>query len=439
MKHKLLLVLACVLSLAILLPACGLFSGSDLEPEKDITFTQEAPEIEAKGSDLERKEIISFTQQALEIEAQRAELMQYFATARTKLGAFAQRTIIERSFYTGILPNTYKYVPPSGLEGMESLQGELSLLACPQSLQSVKDTFDSIYSSEIQLYQSQRESDKQYKDTKGSESYLGSSPETFIWPELTKDNLDYWEQLAKAGSDTVPSAYYLRELEGRWTQLQKLRRDTYIRWYEVLREHGVDPKEHGFTGPTASGTPTIPPGTTQPADEPEDYYGYLQTYLETFNIANRRYLTPYEDYLRSQAAPWLTLFQIQQRLGAIPGNASGVTSWLDYLRPFEVSGNIWLLGQQAQNLFRTLINTPVEQREPLGYAYYYEGDKLDDLQSLIRLALHSGLGPSASRLADRIPSEHQQWLTAKKADPGHTADDFLDYVRERYNLGRYGF
>lgn len=429
MKYKLLLVLACLLSLVILLPACGLFSGSDLKPA----------ETEVNESDLERENITTFTKEALEIEAQRAELMQYFATARTKLGAFAQRTIIERSFLTGILPNTFKYVPPSGLEGMESLQGKLSLLACPQSLQPVKDTLDSIYSSEIQLYQSQRESDKQYKDTKGSESYLGSSPETFIWPEVTKDNLDYLEQLAKSGSDTVPSIYYLRELEGRWTQLQKLRRDTYIRWDEVLREHGVDPKEYGFTGPTASGTPTIPAGTTQPADGPEDYYGYLQTYLETFGLAHAG-ATPYEDYLRSQAAPWLTLFQIQQRLGAIPGNASGVTNWLDYLQPFKDSGNTFLIYQQAHNLLSTLRNTPIEQRVPLGYAYYYESDKLDDLQSLIRLALRPYVGkPGASWIADRIPSEHQQWLTNKKADPGHTTGDFLDYVREKYNLGQLGF
>lgn len=389
----------------------------------------------APTASTERDAILAFTREALAIEAGRDELMKYFVTARTQLGIFAQRAIIERSFNLGVRPNAYKYVPPAGLEGMASLQSKLVLLASPRPLQPVKDALVSVYSSEIQLHQSQRESDKLYEQSKVSQPYLNSFPETFIWPEVTKDNIQYWDQLAKSGSDTVSGQDYQRKLESRWVQVQKLRRDTYIRWSETLKQYGVDPQKYGFAGLSTSATSATPPGPTPLVDGPEIYHGYLQTYVETLGVKYQAV-----KYQESIATIWLTLFRVQQKVGAMPGNASGVADWGAYLQLKASSdrgnGLPSLAYEEARNVLRSLMDTPLEQREPLGYAYDYEGANLEELQWLVEQTLRTTFGSlGAKYAADRLPAILTEWLNKKKVDPSHTAGDFFDYLRQTYNLG----
>lgn len=207
MKHKLLLVIACVLSLAILLPACAV--------------------------DTEREEIVSFTRQALEIEAKRNELMEFFASFRPPhYGYGFSLWLIDKGFLGGVPAKTYTFysgdeVPPSSIEGMSSLRNRLLLLGCPQSTQSIKDALDQIYDSEIGLAESQ----SSQKDLPWI-PYFGSG---LVLCEVTKDNLSYWRQ------------YDAKVVQSEWFKVQELRKDTYTRWAEILQEHGIDPVQEGFT------------------------------------------------------------------------------------------------------------------------------------------------------------------------------------------------
>ena len=305
------------------------------------------------GTNTEREAIITFTRQALEIEGKRNELMNYFVTAKTELGAFAQRLIVNRCFSLGVKPDTYNYVPLSGFAGMYELQGNLSLLTCPQSLQPIKDTLLYIYNSEIQLHQSQCEIDNIYKRSKDSQLYLSSIPETFIWPEVTKDNIDYWKQMTNTVA-IIPHSYYLRKFESKWVNLQLLRRDVYIKWSEILEQYGLDK-------PVPSGTSAVSPAIISTIDKPEEYYGYLAIYLNALGLGGKNYLTPEENYQKAQSSPLLSMFQIQQRLGAVKGYKLGVIDWVDYALPF-VNGKANIKTQSA-NTLKEILNATQKTRE----------------------------------------------------------------------------
>lgn len=311
MKHKLLIVIACVLSLAILLPACAV--------------------------DTEREEIVSFTRQALEIEAKLSELMGYIVN---NFNPMNYDTAVDRWFLRGVASNAPRgmYMTPyqlslynhhaydatpgaqGDLEGILSLKNRLSLLDCPQSLHSVKDSLSQIYSAEIEQAQLQSELLMQ-----------GSNSHPIVYPDVTKDNLDYWRQSRPKKvelHDEGMTVYYsepirkwwdvrqylnvamLRGLEGLWYRgesltpqveaqlkgvhqrysfgqpnfnmwlkqirslwedylevmnktggfdvatarlesdwfaIQEFRLEVYTHWAEILREHGIDPAQEGFT------------------------------------------------------------------------------------------------------------------------------------------------------------------------------------------------
>ena len=99
-------------------------------------------------ADPEREAIITFTRQALEIESKRKQLMDYYRQPLIpQVGRQAVNWLISRTFLNGAPPNSYLDLPPTGLEGMFSLQSKLLLLDYPQSLQVIKDSLNSIYES----------------------------------------------------------------------------------------------------------------------------------------------------------------------------------------------------------------------------------------------------------------------------------------------------
>jgi hypothetical protein len=133
-------------------------------------------------------------------------------------------------------------------------------------------------------------------------------------------------------------------------------------WNEILQQHDIDPQMYGFTELIVSSVPTIPSGAM--LAKPEGYYGYLAVYLATFDLYYY-YLTPAQTYEKNLAAPRLTLFQLQQRLGSIPGNATGVVSWVEYLNLFiDNTINVY---DEAAKLFTNIMAMDNEQRALTGY------------------------------------------------------------------------
>ena len=159
-------------------------------------------------SDLEQQEIISFTRQALEIEGNQSELMEYFA--RQHVGPLREHFFLEGMPADAGYPK-WMNAPESGLEGMVSLRKRLLFLDCPQSLQSIKQSLLEIYQLEIELAESEGET-----------------------MSLSEAMLQGVAQYKTAQEGFLPH--------------QERRKDTYTHWAEILREHGIDPAEGGFSG-----------------------------------------------------------------------------------------------------------------------------------------------------------------------------------------------
>ena len=195
-------------------------------------------------SDLEQQEIISFTQQVLEIEAKRSDLTAFFAGGSdlTAFLASEQRAVIKwltELYFFGGVPTTalLKDAPPSDLEGMVSLQNKLLLLECPQSIQHIKDSLVYIYNSEISLAELEFQMEEENSNLV---PFFGTR---FVLPEVNQYNLELWKE--KYESWQMPGVSQF--MNHPWVKLQLLRRDVYTRWAEILREHGIDPAQEGFT------------------------------------------------------------------------------------------------------------------------------------------------------------------------------------------------
>ncbi len=187
-------------------------------------------------ADLEREEIISFTRDMLEIEAKRNELNAYWElrVPRSKYGP-AQRSFMGAHYLDGVSQDDFeKYaLPLVEVEGMKSLRNRVLFLDYPQSMQPIKDAFNYVYSSEVELAE---------REFQQGEEYWPFVPFIGNWlvvPKVNQYNIEFWQE------QQFPTASPF--LNHPWVKLQLLRREVYTRWAEILRQHGIDPAEEGFT------------------------------------------------------------------------------------------------------------------------------------------------------------------------------------------------
>ncbi|MBT9162147.1 MAG: hypothetical protein DDT27_00691 [Dehalococcoidia bacterium] len=264
MRHK--LIIGCLLGLVVLMAACNPSpeTSTPTPSDKEARLEERIAELEGKIAELsdtpnpdsEREEIISFTRQALEIEAKRSEFMRYLAGLRGIIGLHGQRGVVEMRFSSGVPPEwacEVRGVPPSGFEGMASLLNRLLMLDCPQSMQPVKDTLIYIYHSEIGQVQLQVEIGRlqeqigrlqvEIRELQSETLWAGGGPiPKLVYPEVTWDNLDLWRQEMGQHAPLSPiHGFYKARVESVWFALQESRRDIYVRWAEILQEHGIDP------------------------------------------------------------------------------------------------------------------------------------------------------------------------------------------------------
>ena len=187
----------------------------------------------------EKQAIITFTQQVLEIENKRAELLNWYE--KIDVTGNLLTFIVGETFLTGVKPDTYykEVTPPTGIEGMTTLKQQITLLICPQSVQSIKDSLVSIYDSEIDIGAPYIARDLSRTDSR--------------YTIIAMDNLDLW---AKRLSEVAPDAksyfppgepsYYHNIIVSDWYKTQSFRRDVYSQWSQLLKQHGIDPAKEGF-------------------------------------------------------------------------------------------------------------------------------------------------------------------------------------------------
>jgi len=158
-----------------------------LTPTPTPTATPIPTPTPTAKADPEREAIITFTRQALAIEAERAELMKFYAYAN--LGMYRD-WVMRATFLKGVSATQYTWAPTDhDLAGMSALLSRLLLLDCPQSMQPIKDSLNHIYESEIQQF-------------------------------------------------------LLRQTESSLNE--SFRSEVYIRWAQLLKQHGIDPVQEGL-------------------------------------------------------------------------------------------------------------------------------------------------------------------------------------------------
>lgn len=205
----------------------------------------------SQKADPEREAIINFTREALQIEAERAELMRYFADLRIAGGHVGVDFLMQRTFLEGVTASKYGGVldvpMPHDLAGMTALLNRLLLLDSPQSMQPIKDLLTHIYESEIKEFQLGAAAYRLASDRDASSIYGRTSDLPYLYlpdTSITKDNVnDLKQKAATAQWDLVLQ----RRLAHPWAQLQSFRREVYIRWSQLLKEHSLDPAKEGFT------------------------------------------------------------------------------------------------------------------------------------------------------------------------------------------------
>lgn len=448
MRHK--LIIGCLLGMVVLMAACNPSpeTPTPTPSDKEARLEERIAELEGKIAELsdtpkpdsQREEIISFTRQALEIEAKRNELMQYLAGLRDVIGLQNQRALIERRFVNGVPPGAHG-VPPSGFEGMASLVNKLLMLDCPQSMQPVKNTLLHIYHAEIgqvQLQQLQSELwllELEVWELQAEEWEFPpwSGPiRNLVYPEITKDNLDHWRQLKEQhGPVGAIHALYRHMVETVWFHLQESRRDIYVRWAEILQEHAVDAVKEGFVMQTTlEGDYRQTPGSIG-EQRGEEIWGPLAIYMKKYGI-EEGWQSPFQRAQMTYAKRLHDIFRLQQLMGLHAGHAEAV--WEDYLQPFDPRRPPAY--GQAAGVLRGLLGMTPEARADAGIDF--GTGELGQLSSLLYLALRPHLGiHGAQGLVGRLGDERARMfrLEAEGAAPM----TFLDYLRQRFNLQRFGF
>ncbi len=192
-------------------------------------------------ADLEQQEIISFTRDMLHIEAKRNELNAYWELwlPKSRYGP-AGRWFMGTHYLDGVSQDDFeKYaVPLVEVEGMKSLRKRVLFLDYPQSMQPIKDTFNYIYSSEVELAEREFQQGEEYYTGLPFDRGLSFWGKALVLPEVNQHNIEFWQE--KQVWDV--SSF----LNHPWVKLQLLRRDAYTSWAEILRQHGIDPAKEGF-------------------------------------------------------------------------------------------------------------------------------------------------------------------------------------------------
>lgn len=369
-----------------------------------------------------REAIITFTRQALEIEAKRNGLMDYFAELRDTVGLHAQVFAIERYFPNGVTA-ALRGVPPAGLEGMVSLRNRLMLLNCPQSMQSIKSSLIQAYNSEIEQAQLECELEVNW----------GDPIRKLVYPEITKDNLDCWRQLAQQSNPGPVQDLYRYEVGTIWFGIQELRHNTYTLWADTLGEQQIDIQKEGFIIQT---TPEPYCHQNQQSIS-EEAYGPYAAYSNLFGFP-QGYLTPAQTGLLGLAEPLNDVFKLHQWFCIfVDSGIQPQPYWESYVQLFA-GGGARSVYNQAEYVMKSLFEMTNEQRERAGLTFEDPTigtgkggtprgpDSLETLQHLMALGLANTLGPQGGAYAaSRIPYLQQQWARTRKSD----GQSFIDYIK----------
>lgn len=207
--------------------------------EQRISQLEEQLRNLSKDIRLEQEEAIAFTKSALEIEAERDGIVAKYAKGWNRLSYAPSLRAYLASPFKDEVEGKLKLST-----GVVSLRNKLALLDCPSFLLDVKIML-------LQAYELELES----TETVTRQGSLGEEEEVKGFnPSINKDNaMDYQKMLLDKIRNTGANPFgpagetLWKELHSPWVEAQLIRREAYERWAKILREHGIDPLEQGFT------------------------------------------------------------------------------------------------------------------------------------------------------------------------------------------------
>lgn len=152
-------------------------------------------------------------------------------------------------------------------------------------------------------------------------------------------------------------------------------------------------------------------------------------YMSALGLLGKEYQSPFQQYQAGMFDPLQTMWQMASPMAMMgypsmdPGTGM-FSQWApQYAQdPFSMYG-------MARGMLGNVMGMTPEQRGTLGM-----GGGAGSFADILGMGLRSQLGPGASWLAGRVPQLQQQWMAQ---DPLSQAGSFIDYIREKYNLGQW--
>ncbi len=161
----------------------------------------------------------------------------------------------------------------------------------------------------------------------------------------------------------------------------------------------------------------------------EEVYGPRAGYMTGLGMYGKQGRTPYQSYQERLYDPLSRMYDLSSQFtaGGVPGYEPGgfMGQWG---QPY--AENPFAMYAQARGMMGDVMGMAPEQRAGFGL----QGPTAA-LQDLMGMGLRQQVGlPGAQWLSGRLPQEQESWVSQYPQGQGPS---FLDYVTNKYNLGRY--
>lgn len=166
----------------------------------------------------------------------------------------------------------------------------------------------------------------------------------------------------------------------------------------------------------------------------EEAYGRWPGYGTALGLYGRQYMSPYEQYQAGLGDPLSRLYDISGRMGTAGGFPQYAPGGMFSQWAPQYAQNPFAMYTLARSMMGDVMGMTPEQRGGAGMAY---GG--GDLGPLLEMALRQQVGKqTAGWISGQLPIAQEQW---QQQYPGWVAGagqpSFLDYVRQKYNLGQF--
>ena len=169
-------------------------------------------------------------------------------------------------------------------------------------------------------------------------------------------------------------------------------------------------------------------------------WGDPMAFKTSRGIVGQTTLSPFQQYINNMYEPLQALGGMQGAFSQMPGRGQGLGgNWAptgDYMTQWmqPYMKNPASMYNLANRMLGETLNMPYSEREGVA------GLTGTDIGGLLGMGLRgSGLGPGAQWLAGRMQPEMENWQQQyPEWDPAVSqGGSFLDYVKQKYNLGRF--